>query len=1076
MEKFNPETPVLEESKPSPESSPPALSSNKQAKARDGSGAAEVLRGSLRPVEAIPSFPTIERRILQFWEETDAFRKRPRGKRPWSFLDGPKTANNPIGVHHAWGRTLKDLFQRYRSMRGYRLRWQNGFDCQGLWVEVEVEKQLGFESKRDIETFGVAEFVVECKKRVLRYASRIVGQSRRLGCWMDWDDTDYLTKLSGLLDLPNEKLEIRGPKGPLCGTPDELIGMLGDPEVGGSYFTLSDGNNYAIWAFLKRCHENGWVYKGTDVVAWCPRCSTAISEHEIATEGYRDLVHPSLYVRLPLRDRPGEYLLVWTTTPWTLTSNVAVAVNPDLTYVKAKHSGSLYYVEENLLSGALGSGAIVLDSLPGAEMEGWDYVGPYDQLDAVAESAAPRHKVILWNGVSSEEGTGLVHIAPGCGKEDFELGMSLGLPVLAPLNDLGVFVEGYGPFTGMGAAECADTIIRDLESRGFLFRWEEYSHRYPVCWRCESELVFRLVEEWFIAMDRPGMDEGNARTLRQRATDIAAEVAWIPSFGRQLELDWLANMEDWMISKKRYWGLALPIWECEACGWFDIIGGRDELRDRAIDGWDRFEGHSPHRPWIDEVRVECARCGAEARRVPDVGNPWLDAGIVPFSTLRYFSDREYWATWFPAELVCESLRGQFRNWFYALLTMSAVLENQAPFKVCLGHGDVKGRDGREMHSSLGNAIWFDEAVEEIGADVMRWMYCSTQVARDLQFSVEAAEKVKKGFLLPLWNAYRFFVTYAIVDGWGPSGTLAATNALDRWILSRLQHTTRSVTESLEEYDPPSATHALEEFVAELSRWYLRRSRRRFWTDGADGDKNLAYRTLWECLCRLAVLLAPFTPFLSEEIYQNIVRGIDQDSPESVHHLPWPEVDEDLIDPDLEESMSVAMGVAELGRAARTDSGIKLRQPLRAALVVAEPDYLRRLGTLSGIIAEELNVKAVHLRGRPLQGFVCRKSEGMIVGVDPRIDQSMRLEGLAREVIRQIQGRRKTMDLRVDQFVTTHYAAEGVLEEAIEAQASYIAKETLSRKLIKESPGARPGFKRHRIQGMDLWIATVPEGS
>ncbi len=1071
MEKFSRNSASPRENISSRESSPTQASKRKN----EGAEASQLAgRNAYRSVEPQPDFPRLERRILRFWEENQAFQKRVAlntGGKPWSFMDGPITANNPMGVHHAWGRTLKDLFQRYKAMHGFDLRHQNGFDCQGLWVEVEVERELGFKSKRDIESFGIEEFVKECKKRVLRYSARIINQSKRLGCWMAWDNTEFLEALGRTLDLPNEKVEVQGPKGVLSGTPEELVGRLGDPSIGGSYFTFSDENNYSIWQLLKRCHQNGWIYKGRDVVPWCPRCSTALSEHEIATEGYEELTHPSLYVKFPLKDKPGEYLLVWTTTPWTLSSNVAVAVHPDPPYVKARIGEDLLYLAEQTLE-SLGSGAEIQAELAGKEMEGWTYQGAFDDMEAVKKANAPQsHQVILWDDVSGEEGTGLVHIAPGCGKEDFELGRNLGLPTIAPLDEFGVVVDGFGPLTGRTSEESSRWVAEELARMGLLFRCEDYTHRYPVCWRCGSELVFRLVDEWFISIDRvPRRGDGEGKTLRESIKDSAREVTWVPSFGLQRELDWLSNMEDWMISKKRYWGLALPIWACGRCGQFDVIGSREELETRSVDGWEEFQGHSPHRPWIDLVKIRCKECGSMIERIPDVGNPWLDAGIVSYSTLGYFNDREVWKKWFPSQLICESLRGQFRNWFYAMLTMSTILEGRSPFKACLGHGDVRDEDGREMHSSLGNAIWFDDAVEEMGADLMRWMYCSTSTARDLCFSNKATERIKRGFFLPLWNAYRFFATYAKIDGWLPPGKRPALTPMDRWILSRLQRVALTVTKGLEAFEPKCCTDALEGFVSDLSRWYLRGSRRRFWKNEADADKEAAYFTLHQCLVMLAQLMAPFTPFLSEELFQNLVRSVDSGACGSIHHTGWPEFDSSLLDPELEEAMTLAVRAGELGRSVRAKRRIKLRQPLRSAVVVAEPVALSKMEPLRPIMANELNVRSLKLSTERLEGYEYAESIGLQVGMDLEVDQTLREEGLAREIVRRVQKQRRDADLEVDDPVVTHYQGDQRLEEAMMKQAAYISQETLSASLVKGQGPACAYRSSHTIHGMNLTIA------
>jgi isoleucyl-tRNA synthetase len=928
-----------------------------------------------KEVETMVDFPKLERRILEFWEKKGAFEKRValnRGKRRWSFMDGPITANNPMGVHHAWGRTYKDVFQRYRAMRGFDLRYQNGFDCQGLWIEVEVERELGFKSKRDIEAYGIAEFVKRCKQRALRYAALQVEQSIRLGYWMDWDDPQLLRELADRFENEEEVLTIQGSSGPVSDTVESLVSRLGTRQLGGSYFTFSDENNYTIWSVLKKCHERGWIYKGRDVMPWCPRCSTALSQHEIVTEGYREMTHVGLTLRFPLRGRPKEALLVWTTTPWTLSSNVAAAVHPDMSYVKVRCNGEILYLVKAALNRVFAKESYdVVGELMGTDMIGWTYDGPFDELPAERKlGAVDAHRVIPWEEVSEVEGTGIVHIAPGCGKEDLELGKEYDLPAVAPLNEFGVFVEGFGWLTGTHVYESAEPIIENLREKGLLLKVEDYTHRYPVCWRCDSELVFRLVDEWFISMgkklDKPleeVSEEEKENNLRYQIMEVAKQVHWIPDFGLQHELDWLRNMEDWMISKKRYWGLALPIWKCEECGNFDVIGSKEELKSLAIEGWEDFAGHTPHRPWIDAVKIKCSKCGAVISRIEDVGNPWLDAGIVAYSTLNYRHDRDYWEKWFPADLVCESLPGQFRNWFYSMLAMSTIVERRPPFHTCLGHGSVLDENGQEMHRHLGNVIWFDEAVETMGADVMRWMYCTSKPQSNILFGYSLADEVERRFLIPLWNVYSFFVTYATLDKWTPKDATAKHSLLDHWILSKLQVLIQDVTDRLERYDPYGVATSLEQFVDELSRWYVRRSRRRFWKSEADVDKKAGYTTLYTCLTTLVLLLAPFLPFLTENMYQNLVRTVKSEAPESVHHNDWPVADKSLVDKNLMADMDLAVTVCALGRSARNKAGVKLRQPLRKAKVVADESSLERLRRLTDLIKDELNVKDLILATR-----------------------------------------------------------------------------------------------------------------
>ena len=949
-------------------------------------------------------FPAQERELLRFWKETAAFEKTRElhaGEQPWSFIDGPITANNPMAVHHGWGRTYKDLMQRFQAMQGHELRYQNGFDCQGLWVEVEVEKEMGFKSKKDIEEFGLEQFVRMCKARVLRYAAVQTEQSIRLGYWMDWNDPQTLRDLSAkLMENPNQLITVDGPLGPVTGTVEQVVGRLGMPELGGSYFTFSNENNYMIWTFLKKCWENGWLYRGADVMPWCPRCATAISQHEIVTDGYADLTHRSVTLRFPLLDAAGqprrdaetglqEALLVWTTTPWTLSSNVAAAVGPNLTYAKVRQGEWVYYLAKGTLNMLRGEHEL-LGELKGRELEGWKYAGPFDDLPAeqqpggltllkelasnVTVSAQQAHRVILWNEVGETEGTGIVHIAPGCGAEDFQLGREYGLPLVAPLTDEGVFVDGFGWLSGMRVADVAKPIFAELERKGLLYRVADYKHRYPTCWRCKTELVFRLVDEWFISMgevyDKPRSEltaDEKKRSLRYQIMDVVDQIKWIPDFGHAREMDWLHNMHDWMISKKRYWGLSLPIWVCADCSHYEVVGNEQELQARAVQGWELFEGHTPHRPYVDAVKLACPKCSGTMSRVPDVGNPWLDAGIVPFSTLSYRADPAYWQKWYPAQWITESFPGQFRNWFYSLLAMATVVDQSPPFLQNFGYATLVGADGRPMHKSSGNAIEFNEAADKMGVDVLRWLYANQKPENDLAFGYNRGDEARRQFLIPLWNIYSFFVTYANLDNWSPSYAFdpnhpegpapQSDNLLDRWVVARLDQLIAKVSEQLNASVIHTAAEAIAVFLDDLSNWYVRRSRRRFWKSEQDGDKNNAYATLYYVLVRLSRLLAPFTPFVTEAIYQNLVRCVRSEAYESVHHTRWPQVNPAVVDESLLTQMALAREVASLGLGARNSANIKVRQPLGRAMAHVTSGAGRLGPEMVEIVTDELNVKS-----------------------------------------------------------------------------------------------------------------------
>ena len=1062
------------------------------------------------PVSAKVDLVALEHDVMDWWCRNDTVQKylhrNDDSPELFSFIDGPITANNPMGVHHAWGRMYKDLFQRFKTMQGFCQRYQNGFDGQGLWIEVEVEKELGFRSKRDIEAFGIDKFVDLCKERVLKFSAVQTEQSKRLGYWMNWDD---------------------------------------------SYHTMSDENNYTIWHFLKRCHERGWLYEGRDVMPWCPRCGTGLSEHEIVTEGYQEITHPGLFVRFPIAkgsDGPPESLLVWTTTPWTLTSNVAAAVSPDTTYVKVSAApatsgaGSadpgpdteILYLAKSRLTPSIAGACEVLCELPGSDLVGLTYSGPFDELPA---QKGVVHRVIAWDEVSEEEGTGIVHIAPGAGKEDFQLGKDLDLSVLAPLDEFGDFVEGFDWLTGQSVYDVNEAIYASLQQKGVFYRLDPYTHRYPVCWRCNSELVFRLVDEWFISMDE----------LRHSIAEVTRKIRWIPEFGLLRELDWLKSMDDWMVSKKRYWGLALPIYKCD-CGHFEVIGSETELRERAVSGWDEFEGHSPHRPWVDTVRIGCGRCGKAVSRIRDVGNPWLDAGIVPFSTLGYRHDRDHWARWFPADWISESFPGQFRNWFYSLLTMSTVLEDAEPFRSVFSYALMRDEKGAEMHKSRGNAIWFEEAAEKMGVDTMRWLYARQNPANNLNFGYAVADDVRRQVLIPLWNVYSFFVTYANIDGYDPSCSdsppVSARGELDRWIISELNELVADVTEALENYQPDTAAHRVESFVEYLSNWYVRRSRRRFWKSGVIGsgkgdlDKLSAYSTLHECLVTLVRLVAPFMPFVTEEMHRNLTGG-DRSQPQSVHLSNYPRSRPELIDRPLSDATRLAMTLSSLGRAARSKAGIKVRQPVAAALIGLRnsgDDVL--LSEVAGQIRDELNVKelvvaednegvmsltvrpnlpvlgkkygaavrdirealgqmdpfAVHaavsarqpvtVAGHELEpdeilittgdraGFSVAAEDGYSVAIETNLTGELLAEGTAREIVHRIQNMRRQAGFDIADHIATYYFAEGKLSSVMVEHADYVGRETLSDQLLQSVPPQGAHTETVTIGDEDLTIGLV----
>ncbi|HMA33732.1 MAG TPA: isoleucine--tRNA ligase [Chloroflexia bacterium] len=1054
-----------------------------------------------QPVAPKWDAPALERRVLTWWREQRTFAKlvaqNAQGPR-WSFFDGPITANNPMGVHHAWGRMYKDLYQRYYAMQGYQQRYQNGFDCQGLWVEVEVEKALGFNSKRDIEAYGLDNFARACKERVLTYAGLIAEQSERLGQWMHWDN---------------------------------------------SYYTYTDTNILYIWHFLKKCREQGWLYRGTRSMPWCTRCGTSLSQHEML-DSYEDRTHRAVFIRQPLTSpgHEGEWLLLWTTTPWTLAANVAAAVHPDLDYARVRQGEHVYYLSRGTLGRLVGPYEL-LGTVKGRDLVGLTFAGPFAEL---AAQQAVVHRVIPWDAVGEEEGVGLVHIAPGCGAEDFELSKVHDLPVLVPINEMGDYVPGYEPLTGHNALEVADTIFASLRAKGYLYHVEDYTHRYPVCWRCHTDLVFRVVEEWFIAAD----------AIRPRMKAAAATVTWYPEESGKRMQDWLNNMRDWCISRKRFWGLPLPFYVCAACGEMTQPGSLAELRALATHPEVVDTLPELHRPWIDAVQVRCPQCGATVDRVTEVGDCWLDAGIVGFSTLGYLGDgpgHAYWQDWFPADWVSE-MREQIRLWFYAMLFMSVTLEDTAPYRQVLVYEKVHDEHDRPMHKSHGNSIEFNAAAEKMGADVMRWIYAAQNVKVNLRFGFGAADEVVRR-LLTLWNTYSFFVTYANLDGFDPTTTPPVTAAerseLDRWVLSRLHALVRDANQDLRQFDSASVTRDVEAFVGDLSNWYVRRSRRRFWKSENDGDKRSAYWTLYEVLTTLTRLIAPFMPFLAEELYQNLVARVDPAQPESVHLTSYPVADDSLIDAALMADVALIEDVVEMGRAARARAKLRVRQPLREIMVhVRNDDEAAALRTHADQVLEELNVKRLTLvedpaelvgyvikpnlpvlgpklgkrltavraalaaldpaavaarvaagatialpgtgddepvvlapdevlvETRQKEGFVVEQDKGLVVALDTMLTDDLRQEGLARDLVRLVNELRKAAGCEISDRITTTYqfVDEGDLTGMARTRAAtarfgdYIRQETLSTHLAEAAPSAEAFSQEVTLDGVRLRLS------
>ncbi|MBI1734679.1 MAG: isoleucine--tRNA ligase [Candidatus Rokubacteria bacterium] len=968
-------------------------------------------------------FVALARETLAFWDRHGIFAQlvaKNRGGPRYSFLDGPITANNPMGVHHARGRTYKDVVQRHRAMRGFDQRFQNGFDCQGLWVEVEVERALGFDGKGEIERMGLDAFARACRERVVRFAALQTEQSRRLGQWMDWER---------------------------------------------SYYTMSDTNIAYIWHFLAECHRRGWLYQGHRVMPWCVRCGTSISQHEML-DSYAELTHRAVVVALPIAGRERAALLAWTTTPWTLPANVALAVHPELTYEGVVAGDRVYYVAAAARA-RFPELRDVRDRVTGAELVGLRYVGPFDDLPA---QQGVEHRVVAWDDVVADEGTGIVHVAPGCGQEDFELGRRHGLATLAPAGEDGRYGPGFGWLEGRSVLEAVPDVITNLRGRGLLFHDAAHRHRYPTCWRCGQELIFRLVDEWFLRADE----------VRPLARAANAEVVWHPEHMRLRMDDWLANMGDWCISRKRYWGLPLPFYPCASCQRLTVVRSVEDLRALALDPHTVDSLPELHRPWIDAVALRCPGCGGEVRRVTEVGDCWLDAGVVPFSTLGYLEDRAQWARWFPADFVVE-MAAQIRGWFYALLFMSVTLEGRAPYRTVMAHERVLGEDGREMHKSWGNAVWFDEAVDRMGPDVIRYLFASQPAAEPMRFGYGAGREVTRRFLT-LWNVYSLFVTYANLDRPALTNDAAAPRdavGLDTWVLARLQTVVRDVGVALDGYQLRRAVQAVEAFVQDdLSNWYVRRRRRWFWKGEMTAQKLLAYRALHHVLVRVCQLLAPVTPFVADHLYRALLveRAGAGVPPVSVHLTAFPEPDPALEDADLEIGVAFVRRALSVGLAARNAAGVKVRQPLGRAVVIAPAGMHRWLAEFEADVRDELNVEAVELHeSAPALDptvFATAQDGDVTVALDTRLTPALRRQGLVRHLVHQVQMLRKDAGLSVADRIHLFVSTDAERRAAVEEHAAYVCAETLAVELGFDAPPDDGAVRQIKLDGGAATVGLV----
>jgi isoleucyl-tRNA synthetase len=967
-----------------------------------------------REVSPQVDFPALEAAIGERWRDRDVFARslaQRSGAPEFVMYEGPPTANGRPGVHHVLARVFKDIYPRFKTMRGFLAPRKAGWDCHGLPVELEIEKELGLSSKREIEAYGIERFNERCRDSVLRYVADWERLTERIAYWIDLSD---------------------------------------------AYKTMSNEYVESVWWSLKKIFDQGLLYEDFKVVPYCPRCGTPLSDHEVAL-GYATVTDPSVYVRFPLADAPGTSLLVWTTTPWTLVSNAAVAINPEVSYVAVEREGERLILAEPLVHRVLGPDATIVEWFDAGSLEGREYEPPF----RFVEPDRRAWYVVTAEFVTTEDGTGVVRMAPAYGAEDLEVGREFDLPVIHLVDEEGKFIEAVTPWAGRSAKGSDPDITANLAERGLLLRAEEIEHTYPLCWRCNTPLLYYARTSWYIrTTDR-----------KQQMLDANDRIAWYPDHIKHGRFgDWLANNIDWSLSRNRYWGTPLPIWRCPQ-GHVVCIGEVAELGDRS--GRD-LSGLDLHRPFVDEITFGCTECGGEMRRVREVIDAWYDSGSMPFAQWHYPFEREdVFEARFPADYICEAI-DQTRGWFYSLLAVSTLLRGRSSFEnvVCLGL--IVDKDGRKMSKSLGNVIDPWEVLDRFGADALRFfLFTSGSPWATRRVSLEAIEEIQRGFLRMLWTVYSFYVLYANTDGLDPTTVdvpAARRHELDRWILSELHDTVRAATNGLDNYDCTGAGRRIIAFVDDLSNWYVRRSRRRFWREASDADKASAHLTLHECLRTTALVLAPFTPYIADEIWGNVVGAVRPEAPDSVHLADWPAYDETLIDEELRGSIAAARRAVTLGNQARNDAKIKVRQPLAQAVVSGAGADLALRHT--AIIADELNVKEIAAAAEPPtgDGWVSATDGGMTVSLDVRLTPQLRGEGIAREIVRAVQNLRKRSALVVDDRILLGIDAPDEIWDAIAPHLEWIASETLAVSVVRGAVDEPVGKADVTIEGARVTIS------
>lgn len=1012
-----------------------------------------------------------EKRIADYWDEISLLEKSistREGNKRFIFYEGPPTANGRPGIHHVISRALKDAVCRYKTMQGYQVKRKAGWDTHGLPVEIEVEKQLNISSKREIEEYGIAEFNEKCRESVFKYES----------LWRE------MTKSMGyLIDMDNP------------------------------YITLDNDYIETLWWILDKFYKEGLIYEGHKILPYCTRCGTGLASHEVA-QGYEEIKSVTVYVKFKRKDK-DEYFLVWTTTPWTLAANVALTVNPEMTYVKVKNNGEILYIEKSLAGKVLEGDYEVLEEIKGKDLEWIEYepIMPFVKADKKA------YFVTLADYVTAEDGTGIVHTAPAFGEDDYQTGLRYDLPVLQPVNEEGKYTTT--PWQGMFVMDADIEILKWLYEKGKLYKKENILHNYPHCWRCKTPLLYYAKPSWYIEMTK----------LRDKLIENNNSVEWYPQFvGEGRFGNWLENLKDWAISRTRFWGTPLNIWICDDCGHKTSVGSRKELVERAIEDID--ESIELHRPYVDDVHLKCEQCGGTMTRVQDVVDCWFDSGSMPFAQLHYpFENQEEFEQNFPADFICEGI-DQTRGWFYSLLAVSTFVTGKSPYKRVLVNDLILDKEGKKMSKSRGNTVDPFELFEEYGADALRWyLYSVSPAWVPTKFDIDGLKEVESKFFRIIKNVYYFFKLYANTDNLDPTAFFVEyqeRSELDRWLLSKYNNLIKTVNNYMDQYDLTSAVRAIQFFVDEdLSNWYIRRSRRRFWASELDTDKKSVYNTTYEVLVGVAKIIAPFVPFIAEELYQKLT------GEESVHLAYFPEVNEALIDNKLEEKMDLVRDLVTLGRAVREEHDLKVRQPIQKVLV--DGRYEELISDLIPLMQEELNVKevvftkdlneymdfrlkpnfkvvgpllrdkmklfapalakldaleikekvekgesfTVDLGGEEFEvkpeyvnveivdkeGFAVAMDNGLFVILDTTLTQDLLDEGYAREFVSKVQQMRKNNGYEVLDKIKIYFNADEEISNAVKVFEEYIKTETLAESIEKVDGD----FEKYDLNGHETGI-------